>query len=174
MYACPQCLPSDIVSIRSWTRTLRPPGIRHRHLPCHTMPYHMKLFNDHSGLRGLPRFIKGIYWATGLFLRTPFTEECAGANKKASPPRPLAVIRNMRLNSVAFLVVLRSVQFSLFCTCHRSWWVCVGVFFFVEGCWLIGLRFVFGAWGRGLGAIVRADVRVYLAGSGRCYLESEP
>ena len=32
-YACPQCLPSDIVSIRSWTRTLRRPGIRHRHLP---------------------------------------------------------------------------------------------------------------------------------------------
>ena len=42
-YACPQCLPSDIVPIRSWTRTLRPPGIRHRHLPCHTihtLPYH--------------------------------------------------------------------------------------------------------------------------------------
>ena len=34
----------------------------------------------------LPRFIKGIYWATGLFLRTPFTEGCAGANNKASPP----------------------------------------------------------------------------------------
>ena len=46
----------------------------------------MKLFNNHSGSRGLPRFIKGIYWATGLFLRTPFTEGCAGANKKASPP----------------------------------------------------------------------------------------
>ena len=38
MYACPQCLPSDTVPIRSWTRTLRPPGIRHRHLPYHTMP----------------------------------------------------------------------------------------------------------------------------------------
>ena len=46
----------------------------------------MKLFNNHSGSRGLPRFIKGIYWATGLFLRTPFTEGCAGANKKASLP----------------------------------------------------------------------------------------
>ena len=33
--ACPQCLPSDTVPIRSWTRTLRPPGIRHRHLPYH-------------------------------------------------------------------------------------------------------------------------------------------
>ena len=39
---------------------------------------------NHSGLRGLPRFIKGICWATGLFLRTPFTG--AGVNKKASPP----------------------------------------------------------------------------------------
>ena len=46
----------------------------------------MKLFNNHSGSKGLPRFIKGIYWATGLFLRTPFTEGCAGGNKKASPP----------------------------------------------------------------------------------------
>ena len=32
--------------------------------------------------------LKGIHWATGLFLRTPFTEGCAGANKKASPPWP--------------------------------------------------------------------------------------
>ena len=46
----------------------------------------MKSFNNHSGLRGPPRFTKGIYWATGSFLRTPFTEGCAGANKKASPP----------------------------------------------------------------------------------------
>ena len=46
----------------------------------------MKLFNNHSGSRVLPRFIKGIYWATGLFLRTPFTEGCAGVNKKASLP----------------------------------------------------------------------------------------
>ena len=37
-YACPQCLPSGTVPIRSWTRTLRPPGIRHRHLPYHTIP----------------------------------------------------------------------------------------------------------------------------------------
>ena len=36
--SCPQCLPSDIVPIRSWTRTLRRPGIRHRHLPYHAMP----------------------------------------------------------------------------------------------------------------------------------------
>ena len=48
----------------------------------------MKLFNNHSGLRGLPRFAEGIYWATDLSLTTPFTEGCAGAlaNKKASPP----------------------------------------------------------------------------------------
>ena len=37
-YACPQCLSSDTVPIRSWTRTLRLPGIRHRHLPYHTIP----------------------------------------------------------------------------------------------------------------------------------------
>ena len=69
----------------------------------------MKLFNNHSGLRGLLRFIEGIYWATGLFLTTPFTEGCPGANNKASPPGRL---RNRRLNSVALLDPLRSVQFS--------------------------------------------------------------
>ena len=48
----------------------------------------MKLFNNHSarGLRGLPRFAEGIYWATGLSPTTPFTEGCPGANNKASPP----------------------------------------------------------------------------------------
>ena len=46
----------------------------------------MKLFNNHSGLRGLPRFAEGIYWATGLPLMTSFTEGCPGANNKASPP----------------------------------------------------------------------------------------
>ena len=46
----------------------------------------MKLFNNHSGLRGLSRFAEGIDWATGLSLTTPFTEGCAGANNKASPP----------------------------------------------------------------------------------------
>ena len=48
----------------------------------------VKLFNNHSarGLRGLPRFVEGIYWATSLSLTTPFTEGCAGANEKASPP----------------------------------------------------------------------------------------
>ena len=34
-------LPSDIVPVRSWTRTLRPPGIRHRHLPCHAISHGM-------------------------------------------------------------------------------------------------------------------------------------
>ena len=46
----------------------------------------MKLFNNHSGLRGLAHFAKGIYWAAGLSLTTPFTEGCPGANNKASPP----------------------------------------------------------------------------------------
>ena len=69
----------------------------------------MKSFNNHSGLRGLPCFTEGIYWATGLSLTTPFTEGCAGVNEKASPPGRL--IRNRRLNSVALLAPLRSVQF---------------------------------------------------------------
>ncbi len=72
----------------------------------------MKLFNNHSGLRGLPRFAEGIYWATGSSL-TPFTEGCAGVTRELmTKPRPLAVIRNRRLNSVALLVPLHSVQFS--------------------------------------------------------------
>ena len=29
-HACPQCLPGDIVPVRSWTWTLRPPDVRHR------------------------------------------------------------------------------------------------------------------------------------------------
>ena len=44
-------------------------------------------------------------------------------------------------------------------------------FFFGRDGWLISLRFVFGAWGWSLGASVRANVRVRLAGSGRFYLE---
>ena len=46
----------------------------------------MKLFNDHSGSRGLPCLAEGIYWATGLSLTTPFTEGRLGVNDKASPP----------------------------------------------------------------------------------------
>ena len=71
----------------------------------------VKLFNVNnlSGSGGLPHFTKGIYWTTCLFLRTPFAEGCAGANKKASPP---GRHRNRRLNSVAPLDPLRSVQFS--------------------------------------------------------------
>ena len=34
----------------------------------------------------------------------------------------------------------------------------VGVFFFVWDCWLIGLRFVFDAWGKGFSS-VRAQAR---------------
>ena len=46
----------------------------------------MKLFNNHSGLGGLPCFTEGVHWATGSSLTTPFTEECPGVNDKASPP----------------------------------------------------------------------------------------
>ena len=83
-YACPQCLPSDIVPIRSWTRTLRRPGIRHRHLPYHTIPpYHRCLLPCRYGKRS--------HWLQLI-----------------RKPRPLAVIRNRRLNSVALLDPLRS------------------------------------------------------------------
>ena len=45
-HACPQCLLSGTVPIRSWTRTLRRPGIRHEHLPCHaTNPQVMCVVN---------------------------------------------------------------------------------------------------------------------------------
>ena len=63
----------------------------------------MKLCKNHSGSRGLPSFIKGIYWETSLFLRTPFTERCVGANEIASPPG-----RQQRCT----FSPLRSVQFS--------------------------------------------------------------
>ena len=46
----------------------------------------MKLFNNHSGLRGLPCLAEEIYWATGLSLTTPFTEGRPGVKNKASPP----------------------------------------------------------------------------------------
>ena len=46
----------------------------------------MKLFNNHSGLRGLPCLAEGIYWATGLSRTTPFTEGRLGVNDEASPP----------------------------------------------------------------------------------------
>ena len=51
--------------------------------------YHMKLFKWFKRSQCcLPRFAEGICWATGLSLTTPFTEGCAGANNKASPPWP--------------------------------------------------------------------------------------
>ena len=40
-YACPQCLPSDIVPIRSWTWTLRRPATLYRLRPCHAIPSRM-------------------------------------------------------------------------------------------------------------------------------------
>ena len=77
----------------------------------------MKLFNNHSGLRGLPRFAEGIYWATGLSLTTPFTEGRLGVNNKASPPgrhQEQAPKQRCTFSSTAFSSVhsLRSVQFS--------------------------------------------------------------
>ena len=60
----------------------------------------MKLFNNYSGSRGLKRS-SPLCQGTSLFLRTPFTEGCAGANEKA-----------LAVNDVALVVLLRSVQFS--------------------------------------------------------------
>ena len=68
------------------------------------------------------------YWATGLFLRTPFAEGCAGANKKASlpgrhqeqapkkrhqeqAPKQRCSLRPTIYSSVAVLAPLCSVQF---------------------------------------------------------------
>ena len=55
MYACPQCLPSDTVPIRSWTRTLRLPGIRHRHLPWYGMVWYGMVWPYHT----MPRISRG-------------------------------------------------------------------------------------------------------------------
>ena len=70
---CPQCLPSDIVPIRSWTRTLRPPGIRHRHLPYHTIPYHTMLVAS-----GAPSHTSTIPWHSMLSvcLALPYFFSC--------------------------------------------------------------------------------------------------
>ena len=56
---------------------------------------------------------------TGRFVSEPlqFTEGCAGFNKKASPP---GRHRNRRLNSIALLAPLRSVQFSSGKQGHRQ------------------------------------------------------
>ena len=163
-----------------------------------------------------PASSRGFTGPPVFFLRTPFTEGCAGANKKASPPgrhqeqasKQRCTFRPTTFSSVQFSSVqyrarpvsgvnhtpppppwptgkhlklgpLRSVQFSrkrkasqflLFCTCRQSWWgfssCCYlpavgpgglrwGFFFFGWDSWLIGLRFVFGAWGGSLGASVQ-------------------
>ena len=71
----------------------------------------MKLFNNHSGSRGLPCFAEGIYWATGLSLTTPFTEGCAGVNNKASPPsRHQEQAPKQRL-SLGIILFLRSLYY---------------------------------------------------------------
>ena len=79
--------------------------------------------------------------------------------------------------SLGIILFLRSLysKFLLLFTCRRSWWFALGFFLL----WLGQLadRFAFRVWcvgwepRRSLGASVRADVRVCLAGSGRFYLE---
>ena len=41
---------------------------------------------NNSAFQWHPRFTNGIYWEAGLFLRTPFTEGCDGANYQTLPP----------------------------------------------------------------------------------------
>ena len=89
----------------------------------------MKLFNNHSGSRGPPRFVKGIYWEAGSFLRTSFTEGCAGAsvrfssgaNETASPPG--------RQQRCTFSPTMRSVQYDA-----RVYlvWTSMGIIFFLR------------------------------------------
>ena len=65
-YACPQCLPRDIVPIRSWTRTLRPPGIRHRHPPYHTIPYQATVHHHTSSVHrsSVHHFVQFVLFCT--------------------------------------------------------------------------------------------------------------
>ena len=72
----------------------------------------------------LLRFTKGIYWATGLFLRTPFTEGCAGANKKASPPGRYQE-QTSKQRCTFRPTTFSSVQFSSACSTHC--WVVAAV-----------------------------------------------
>ena len=84
----------------------------------------MKLFNNHSGSRGLPRFAEGIHWATGSSLTTPFTEGCPGVNDKASPPgRHQEQAPKQRCTFRPHAMPLRSVQFSS----TRGPWSCLSV-----------------------------------------------
>ena len=81
----------------------------------------MNSFNNHSGSRGLPRFARGICWATGLSLATPFTEGCPGVNDKASPPgchQEQAPEQRCTFRPTAFTLVNHAMpcQFSI-----RSW-----------------------------------------------------
>ena len=84
----------------------------------------MKLFNDRSGLRGLPCLAEGIYWATGLSLTTPFTEGCLGVNNKASPPgrhQEQAAKQRCTFSSTTF----SSVQFSIARACGPHQMFCM-------------------------------------------------
>ena len=94
----------------------------------------MKLFNNQSSSSGLLRFIKGIYWATSSFLRTPSRR---GARELIRKPRPLAV------NSVALLDPLRSLFFFFFqLSSHQYVLVlCYACRMMLVGVWL-GLHWV--------------------------------
>ena len=93
----------------------------------------MKLFNTHSGLRGLPCFAEGIYWATGLSLTTPFTEGCSGVNNKASPPgrhqeqapKQRCTFRPTTFSSVQFSRRYHAIPVRLVTPCRTSSGQCI-------------------------------------------------
>ena len=88
-HACPQCLPSDIVPVRSWTRTLRRPGIRHRHLPCHAMPCHHLAAHAMHGARSCPSARTQPPTATGAPSQTSAGSAMSCHTTTRSPPRPV-------------------------------------------------------------------------------------
>ena len=58
----------------------------------------MKLFNNHSGFKRSPLLYKGNLLGDRFISEAPSRR---GARELIRKPRPLAVIRNRRLNSVA-------------------------------------------------------------------------
>ena len=102
------------------------------------------------------RAVRTTKWAPAACTLTQSTQSTPTSELLQVSDARLCALLASRLVRFPSMPITHKLQhrfslFLLFCTCRRSWWVCVGDFFFVEGCWLIGLRFVFGAWGRGLG-----------------------
>ena len=90
----------------------------------------MNLFDIHCGKEVSPAFfIKGIYWEASLFLRKRiFTEGCAGANNKASPP--LAVNQRCTFRPAAFSSVASTrIALSVGLRLENLWRIIISYFF---------------------------------------------